>query len=128
VSDIDDPDAAQAPNAAHHDDNAHGASGGAAAGEPARAPLDDLTAAILGELAQVSGDAGMSLPRLGKHLGLGVSVLMRCLATLGPARIGGVDGPGWVRVTQHDERWTAALTEAGRAFWAGQPPRPANEG
>jgi len=125
MSDIDDPNAAQAPNAAHHGDNAHGADH---AGNPARAPLDELTAAILGELAQAPGDAGMSLPRLGKHLGLGVSVLMRCLATLGPARIGGVDGPGWVRVTQHDERWTAALTEAGRAFWAGQPPAPSHEG
>jgi len=34
------------------------------------------------------------------------------------ARIGGIDGPGWVRVTQVEERWTAALTEQGRAFCA----------
>ena len=81
-------------------------------------PLDELSAAILRELATAPGDAGMSLPRLGKHLGLGVSVLMRALSALGHARIGGVDGPGWVRVTQEEGRWTAALTEAGRAFCA----------
>ena len=79
-------------------------------------PLDDLSAAILRELAAAPGEAGMSLPRLGKHLGLGVSVLMRALSALGHARIGGVDGPGWVRVTQEEDRWTATLTEAGRAF------------
>ena len=79
-------------------------------------PLDELSAAILRELATAPGDAGMSLPRLGKHLGLGASVLMRSLSAMGHARIGGVDGPGWVRVTQVEERWNAALTEAGRAF------------
>ena len=80
--------------------------------------LDALAAAILRELAAAPGDAGMSMPRLGKHLGLGASVLMRALSAMGHARIGGVDGPGWVRVTQVEERWTAALTEAGRAFCA----------
>ncbi len=78
--------------------------------------LDALSAAILRELATAPSDAGMSLPRLGKHLGLGASVLMRTLSAMGHARIGGVDGPGWVRVTQEEERWTAALTEAGRTF------------
>ena len=80
--------------------------------------LDELPAAILRELAAAPGDAGMSLPRLGKHLGLGASVLMRALSAMGHARIGGVDGPGWVRVTQFDDRWTAVLTEAGRDFCA----------
>ena len=80
--------------------------------------LDGLPAAILRELAAAPGDAGMSLPRLGKHLGLGASVLMRALSAMGHARIGGVDGPGWVRVTQIEDRWTAALTEAGRDFCA----------
>jgi hypothetical protein len=80
--------------------------------------LDELPAAILRELAAAPGDAGMSLPRLGKHLGLGASVLMRALSAMGHARIGGVNGPGWVRVTQEDERWTAVLTEAGRDFCA----------
>jgi hypothetical protein len=78
--------------------------------------LDELSAAILRELAAAPGDAGMSLPRLGKHLGLGASVLMRALSAMGHARIGGVEGPGWVRVTQEEERWTAALTEVGRTF------------
>ena len=78
--------------------------------------LDDLSAAILRELAAAPGEAGMSLPRLGKHLGLGASVLMRSLSAMGHARIGGVEGPGWVRVTQVDERWNAVLTAAGRAF------------
>ncbi len=78
--------------------------------------LDELSAAILRELAAAPGEAGMSLPRLGKHLGLGASVLMRSLSAMSHARIGGVDGPGWVRVTQVEERWTAALTEAGRDF------------
>ncbi len=80
--------------------------------------LDELSVAILRELASAPGDAGMSLPRLGKHLGLGASVLMRALSAMGHARIGGVEGPGWVRVTQEEDRWTAALTEAGRAFCA----------
>ena len=78
--------------------------------------LDALSIAILRELAAAPGEAGMSLPRLGKHLGQGASVLMRALSAMGHARIGGVDGPGWVRVTQVDDRWTAALTEAGRQF------------
>jgi hypothetical protein len=80
--------------------------------------LDELPVAILRELASAPGGAGMSLPRLGKHLGLGASVLMRALSAMGHARIGGVEGPGWVRVTQEEDRWTAALTEAGRAFCA----------
>jgi hypothetical protein len=37
---------------------------------------------------------------------------------MGNARIGGVDGPGCVRVTPVEERWTAALTDAGRLFCA----------
>ena len=78
--------------------------------------LDELSAAILRELATAPGEAGMSLPRLGKHLGLGASVLMRSLSAMSNARIGGVDGPGWVRVTQVEERWNAALTDAGREF------------
>ena len=80
--------------------------------------LDALSAAILLELAAAPGDAGMSLPRLGKHLGQGASVLMRSLSAMSHARIGGVEGPGWVRVTQVEERWNAALTQAGREFCA----------
>ena len=78
--------------------------------------LDELSAAILRELAAAPSQAGMSLPRLGKHLGLGASVLMRSLSAMSNARIDGVDGPDWVRVTQVEERWNAALTETGREF------------
>ena len=80
--------------------------------------LDDLSIGILNELASAQPHAGMSLPRLGKQLGVGVSVLMRRLSLMGDARIGGVPGPGWVRVAQLSDRWTAALTDAGRAFCA----------
>lgn len=82
--------------------------------------IDALAAGILRELAWARSDAGMSLPRLGKQLGVGVSVLMRRLALMGDARIGGRAGPGWVRVTQHEDRWTAALTGAGRSLCNGQ--------
>ena len=85
-------------------------------GDPAAPRLDELPIAILRELASTPGEAGMSLPRLGKRLGLGASVLMRALSAMSHARIGGIDGPGWVRVTQVDERWIATLTEAGREF------------
>ena len=79
--------------------------------------LDALSAAILHELAQAPDGTGLSLARLGKRLGAGASVLMRRLSMMGSARIGAVDGPGWVRVTREDERWVVALTEDGRAFW-----------
>jgi len=78
--------------------------------------LDELSTSILRELALAPGATGMSLPRLGKHLGVGASVLLRRLSMMGLARIGGVDGPGWVRVTQLDDRWVAALTQDGRAL------------
>ncbi len=80
------------------------------------AALGELPTAILRELATAPDATGLSLPRLGKRLRLGASVLMRALSAMGEARIGDVDGPGWVRVTQVDDRWTAALTEAGRRF------------
>jgi len=84
--------------------------------------LPPLAAAILRELAEAPRQGGMSLPRLGKRLGQGVSVLMRQLALMGDAAIGGVRGPGWVRVVQMDDRWVAHLTEAGRAMAATLPP------
>ncbi|CAB5708082.1 Uncharacterised protein [Delftia tsuruhatensis] len=75
------------------------------------ADLEELAAAILCELAAESRP--MSLPRLGKRLGQGASVLMRCLALMGDASIAGVPGPGWVRLAQ-DGLWVVELTEAGR--------------
>ena len=80
---------------------------------------DAFAAAILRALAEASADGsgagGMSLPRLGKRLGQGASVVMRQPTLMGDAAIGGVRGPGWVRVVQLDDRWVAHLTDAGRA-------------
>ena len=76
---------------------------------------DSFSIAILRALAEAPGEGGMSLPRLGKRLGQGASVVMRQLTLMGDAAIGGVRGPGWVRVVQQDERWVAHLTDAGRA-------------
>lgn len=77
---------------------------------------DPLSEAILRELGQAPGGVGMSLPRLGKRLGLGASALMRELTRMGDAVLGARPGPGWVRVVQHDGRWVAHLTDAGRAL------------
>jgi hypothetical protein len=76
---------------------------------------DVLSHAILEVLHASPGPKGVSLPRMGKSLGLGVSVLLRRLHLLSAASIGGQPGPAWVRVEQVDERWNAHLTEAGRA-------------
>ena len=77
---------------------------------------DSFSIAILRALADAPGEGGMSLPRLGKRLGQGASVVMRQLTLMGDAAIGGVRGPGWVRVVQLDDRWVAHLTDAGRAL------------
>jgi hypothetical protein len=84
--------------------------------------MDPLAEALLRELAQAPNGGPVSLPRLGKRLGQGVSVLMRQLTLLGEASLGGVAGPGLVRVTQLDDRWVAALTDAGRAWCDAQLP------
>ncbi|QOF77315.1 hypothetical protein [Variovorax sp. 38R] len=76
---------------------------------------DAFSIAILRALAEAPGEGGMSLPRLGKRLGQGASVVMRQLTLMGDATLGGVRGPGWVRVVQLDDRWVAHLTDAGRA-------------
>lgn len=77
---------------------------------------DAFSIAILRALAEAPGEGGMSLPRLGKRLGRGASVVMRQLTLMGDAALGGVRGPGWVRVVQLDDRWVAHLTDAGRAM------------
>jgi len=74
---------------------------------------DEFAAAILVELAAAPPPGRMSLPRLAKRLGLGVSVVMRQLSLMGNAVIGGQAGPGWVRVEQTEDRWVAYLTEVG---------------
>jgi hypothetical protein len=67
-------------------------------------------------LAELDEGSGVSLTRIAKRLGLPVSLLMREYTALGDARLGGVAGPGWVRL-ECDEggRWLAHLTEPGRA-------------
>lgn len=79
---------------------------------------DVLSRAILEVLQASPGPQGVSLPRMGKSLGLGVSVLLRRLHLLSAASIGGQPGPAWVSVEQSNERWVAHLTDAGHAQWA----------
>lgn len=82
---------------------------------------DTLAAAILRALDEDSrsgagaSSAGMSLPRLGKRLGQGASVLLRELSLMSDAPVGGQRGSGWVRVERAGERWVAFLTDEGRA-------------
>ncbi|RYF21299.1 MAG: hypothetical protein EOO33_17225 [Comamonadaceae bacterium] len=63
-----------------------------------------------------AGAASVSLPRLSKRLGVGASVVLRELTLLGDAALGGIAGPGWVRMQQDDGRWRVALTPAGEAL------------
>jgi hypothetical protein len=76
---------------------------------------DPFAAAILVELTTAPPPGGMSLPRLAKRLGLGVSVVLRQLSLMGDAVIGGQTGPGWVRVEQTEDRWVVYLTEVGHS-------------
>jgi len=78
--------------------------------------LDPLSQTILRALADAPRDGGVSLPRLGKQLGLGASVLMRQLTRMGSATLGGIAGPGWVRVVQLEARWVVHLEPYGRAL------------
>ena len=86
---------------------------------------DAFSIAILRALAEAPGEGGMSLPRLGKRLGQGASVVMRQLTLMGDAALGGVRGPGWVRVVQLDDRWVVHLEAPGRAVVAALPPQEA---
>ncbi len=72
-----------------------------------------LVEAVLAELAATPD--GMSLPRLCKRLGVRMSVLLRTLAWIGEAPIGGVPAAGLVRVVRDGGREIATLTRAGRA-------------
>ncbi len=76
-----------------------------------------LALAIVQALAQEEGAAApVSLPRLAKRLGASASRLLRELASMGEAPLGGQPGPGWVQVSQQDGRWLVALTARGRAL------------
>ena len=77
--------------------------------------LPSLTEALLRALAEAPPGKAVSLPRLGKQLGQGASVLMRQLTLMGDAVVGGVRGPGWVQVEQHQGGWRASLTDEGRS-------------
>ena len=76
--------------------------------------MSPLAAAILLALHEEAQGDGMSLPRLGKRLGQGASVLLHELALMGDAVVGGVPGPGWVQLTQADGRWRVQLAFGGR--------------
>lgn len=78
-------------------------------------PAESLAAALLLALAEEGVDQPVSLPRLGKRLQQGVSVLLRELTLMGSARIGPRAGPGWVAVEQDGDRWLARLTPVGAA-------------
>jgi len=77
---------------------------------------EDLSGALLRAL--VEDGAPISVPRLGKRLGVGASVVMRALTLMGDAVLGGQAGPGWVRMQHEEGRWMASLTEAGRQHCA----------
>ena len=71
-------------------------------------PSPSTAERLLAELAREPD--GISLPRLCKRLGLRMSVLMRELAWLGEASIGGRPGAGLVRVEERGERSFAILS------------------
>lgn len=77
-------------------------------------PLPDSLRA----LAELDTGEGVALTRLAKRLDVGVSVLMREFTVLSEARLGGVAGPGYVRLACDEKtgRWVAHLTDAGRAL------------
>lgn len=83
--------------------------------------MPTLPETLLRTLAELDGEArregqGVALTRIAKRLGLNVSLLMREFTLLSDARLGGVAGPGWVRLEcESGGRWLAHLTEQGRA-------------
>ncbi len=81
--------------------------------------MSDVGDALLRVLAE--SEQPVSVPRLGKRLGLGASVVMRSLTLMGDAVLGGQAGPGWVQLRCDEGRWLASLTEAGRQHLARAP-------
>ena len=84
-------------------------------------PLDDLEAAALSLLSELDSGDGVPLTRLAKQLDQRVSVLMRTFTHLSDARLGGMAGPGFVRMAEAGGHWRAWVTAAGRAFQEGGP-------
>jgi hypothetical protein len=81
--------------------------------------------ALLRLLLALDAGEGVALARLAKRRGERVSVLLRQLTALSDARIGGVAGPGWLRLACDDGgRWTAHLTSIGREAARQLPPSP----
>jgi hypothetical protein len=71
--------------------------------------------ALLRLLLELDEGEGVALARLAKRLDERVSVLLRELTALSDARLGGVPGPGLVRLACDDGgRWRVWLTDAGR--------------
>lgn len=71
--------------------------------------------ALLRLLLELDEGRGVALARLAKRLDERVSVLLRALTALSDASLGGVAGPGWVRLACDDGgRWRAWLTPVGR--------------
>jgi len=65
---------------------------------------------LLRLLKELDDGNGVALTRLAKRLDQRVSVLLRELTALSDARLGGVPGPGLVRLACDDAgRWTAAI-------------------
>jgi DNA-binding IclR family transcriptional regulator len=77
---------------------------------------DAVAQALLRLLAESAQP--VSVPRLGKRLGLGASVVMRTLTLMGDSILGGQAGPGWVQLQCDDGRWLASLTAVGRQYLA----------
>lgn len=78
-------------------------------------PLDELETAVLARLAELDTGDGVPLTRLAKQLDQRVAVLIRTFTLLSDARLGGVAGPGYVRLGEDEGRWRAWITPAGRA-------------
>lgn len=71
--------------------------------------------ALLSLLLELDQGEGVALARLAKRLDQRVSVLLRLGTGLSDAVVGGLQGPGWLRMACEDAgRWTAHLTPAGR--------------
>lgn len=76
--------------------------------------------ALLRLLLALDDGQGVALARLAKRLDERVSVLLRQGTALSDAVIGGVAGPGWVRLSCDEAgRWVAWLTPVGRAVVEG---------